>query len=316
MFGACECVPRSDAGCLAWEEHCNSLDDDCDGAVDEGEPCDDPSIAHVEPFAGSVWLGGTTEEGSGGADAILRILPEGGPSIVDFEGYVGEYAFRASDGALFYSELWGPIRQHDPAGPDPVRATPGCERAARRFGIDALDRLAYVCVGGTVYLGGVEVTRAAAIEAVLPSGRMVLSESGRAWLTDVDGTILAWAPVDAWVGRTMPWSSASTVQGEAAWVLFGREFRGERFELVVMRADGAAGAWELVRRFVVTRPLGPMLALPDGRVIAGYADPEAESSVQLVEHAVDGTSRTIWREATSPVVRLHGTQQLFAGPPP
>lgn len=321
-FSACECTGRGPDGgltldaaaCLpsaASEARCDRLDDDCDGIVDESLVCADSSLSNTEPYERGVWFFGTLGEGGCEGHALQQFsptLPEG--YLFGFDCYANWFHL-ADNGAVHYTTGLGGVLRDQPSTPDLPMPTPPCAMAFGHIGFDAENRFYYQCDGTLRREGQLLATDVVFLEAVLPSGRTVVSQGSGVVLLDVDGAILSRPDFGAWAGTVALVNASASVQGEAAWMLFRRAMPDGSRELVVMRVDGETARWSLVRRFYLMTESLNYLALPDGRVFSMRQSATAEDLI--VEHPLDGSERIVYRETEHPV-RVHGFYQLMTGP--
>ncbi|TMQ03295.1 MAG: hypothetical protein E6J91_47530, partial [Deltaproteobacteria bacterium] len=103
-LAACACALGSGACPTARSvEYCDGLDNDCNGIVDDGEVCPDPTVANTTPFTGGVYLHG--------ANQVQRFWPT--LSTTPFAGFnfsTSGFRFRRSDATLYYQEAGIGIR--------------------------------------------------------------------------------------------------------------------------------------------------------------------------------------------------------------
>lgn len=324
-FDACECTSRGPDGGLSLdaaacvptavsEERCDALDDDCDGVVDESLVCADSTLSHTEPYERGVWFVGTLGEGGCGGGALQQFSPSVADQyLTGYDCYANRFHL-ADSGAVHYTLLTGGVVRDQPTGIDPRMPTPSCTNNFGQIGFDAANRFYYQCDGALRREGELLAVNVFLLEAVLPSGRTVVSLGSRlprASLLDVDGTLLSTPDFGLWAGVVTPVTASASVQGEAAWMLFRRAMPDGNRELVVMRVDGETARWSLVRRFPLESMGLNYLALPDGRVFSIRQSATYEDLI--VEHPLDGPERIVYRE-TEHRVRMHGYFQLTTGP--
>ena len=272
-------VPIPD-GCVPDPEWCDGRDNDCDGVIDNGHVCPDPSVRHTLPLGDTaVWVSGTVSR----ADRcdlmeVQRIWP-GMSGAIDI-GCGDEYSPTFNRrGELHYKETRGEILLHRAVGDPLVVETPPCFRTAYGwFGFDATNTLHFACRSDdTIRRGAGERilndANRARILAVLDSGRLIIGrgDAGEVLLLDTDGSELSRSGTSlaGWEG-TFGIRPSVAVVGESAFVGFVRIYRDRsRKEVVVFRVDGESAMWRLVRRAPVERSAARFRAvpLPDGTVV-------------------------------------------------
>ena len=306
----CDAVP----GPMAVEA-CNGVDEDCDGAVDEGEICPDATVRHVAPFSGGVWY--THSTSTCGRQRLFQFWPRFDTSFSysRFDCHADWWHFRPSDDALHYAATFSGIFQHTGTGTDTLLPTPPCE-AREPFGFDASGQLHYVCDRSLRRgAGDIVSSDVTALLAVTADGRSVVQRGSSIAVLRPDGsTATTFDPSSRYTG-TMSLSTASTsVYGEDVFVIYFRQLTGLPSELVVLRVDGASRVLQ-VRRITGT-PTGnasSYLALPDGTVFVMERDPATTFDHQIRRFAPDGTNATVWREAET-TYGVHIDRQLLIGP--
>ena len=319
-------------GCiLVEEEWCDGQDNDCDGAVDEEEACEDLTVANTDPFLGTVYLLGTLAEGACGADVIQRFYPSlSGAYTSGFECTVDWIQYRRIDGKLFYADT-GEIRRWDPAWPHTVLPTPPCDgnAAAARFAFDAAKIMYYQCPeaadNGYRSLrrsGGDVVAFGASLVTVLPDSRIIALVSGDDGTDYVvlapDGAELArLSPHADFTGEMIPNPKGTTTDGNRAYVLYNRFYGQNQEELVAFRLTESS-EWQRMRRAPV-ETLEPAAAkfhllLSDGTILVRGQEPETGED-RIMALRPDGAVEAVWREAEQTEVRAHGGSLLLLGPP-
>lgn len=332
--GASEAGAGSQAGvgstCERKEpEGCDGLDNDCDGAIDDGEVCPDDTVHHVEPFLDGVYMVGTLRPGVSDNDVLLRVWPSVAPTYRrEFNTYLTAFNFRRTDGALFYTAVFSGLHEDKPGNQDPLLLTPPCWEDIRSgpgnpgFGFDGAGVVYYMC-DETVRRGnGVKVAALdwrGELVAVLADGRFIItapSLSGETWdfvALAADGTELGRLdPRTDMEGTLAPLPGSASVAGDQAYLAFSRSYGVEQNKEIVVYRLNAVSVWQRVRRLSVADFGGWTLAASDGTVFT--RDYDAAGSVIHAYLPNIGVPVTAWREGDQSEVHT-GSAQLLVGPP-
>lgn len=311
---------------LMETEWCDGMDNDCDGAIDNGNVCPDDTIANTKAFAQQVYLEGTTSEGLSGNAALQVFWPELAMThLSGFDSYARRYLFRGSDDQLFYFATFSGIHENlDPD--DPVVLTPPCgDRAGQDFGFDGSGTLHYRCTE-TLRRGNGELlaTSIERIAGVMTDGRVVIVASldfpfGSTYaVLDENGDEISRLNTEAaFTGELSPLPEATSLSADGldAYLLLHREWGQNQEELVAYTLT-PNNDWLLVRRITVDNIGMSQLLLSDGTVFVRERDPLTTFDEQIIAYKNDGVTEIVWREADVPVggVRAHIGDQMLVGP--
>jgi hypothetical protein len=295
------CVPEDH-----WES-CDQRDNNCDGNIDEGYVCPpEPGVVGALPFAGGVYLVGTTAKGQAGATALQRFWPSVDPTYINgFGNYDDDFSVRRSDTQLFFADLDGVVGRIDGR----VQMPECLQFAVSRYDFDANETLYYVC-RGELLRGQAEpvVTEVTELVGVTDDGRAVVVRSGEGlghW-AQASGFV----PLDLQIFGTLSYV-ASSVQGNTVVAAFARQL--EESEVIVLKLDESSN-WSVMRRVAVEPFAGTWEVLVDGTLMLHQVDPEDTRYRRIVALLPDGTEQIAWREAESTEVVIHGSSSMFTGP--
>jgi hypothetical protein len=302
-------------------EWCDGVDNDCNGVIDDGYVCPDPSVSNTLPFVDGAYFQGTTAEGSCGADALQRVWPtKSNTYYAGFDCYADLFQFRRNDWQLFYQSTFSGIRQDGaPDGGDPIIPTPPCgDGVSGYFGFESDSTLYYQCGTSLRRGNGEAVTGLNRLAGVLDDGRTIVmrsfgSSGSRFEVADKAGQTATVLDVANFVGTMTPQPNATTIRGNDAFVLFSRALGQNPTELVMFRLT-PSNQWLLVRRVPSARVGMWPLALSDGTILVRERDPATTFDERIVVFPPGGSETVIWREAEAPVVRAHIGSQLLIGP--
>lgn len=276
----------------------------------------------IDRFTGSAYLQGTTSEGSCEADALQRFWPTlSSAYYTGFDCYANYYAFRPTDGALFYTATFKGVFLNGPGANDVVVPTPPCsEYVKERVGFDGAGTMLHVC-SESLMRNATEVAEYVdGLAAVLADGRSVITT------THPDGFKTDFIVLDS-KGQELSRlradeqnSGSVTLAGDASTVADNRgyfavlrtSFEGQR-EIVAYRLT-ETNAWQLMRRAPVDTFGDSQLVLSDGTVFVRDNDPRGNGEPRIRAFLIDGTVHTVWREGQALGVREHIGDQLLIGP--
>lgn len=309
---------------LLQTEWCDGQDNDCDGQIDNGNVCPDATIANTTAFSDKAYFLGTTSEGSCGADALQAFWPQLGTTYFSgFDCYADTYAFRPDNDQIYYFATFSGIRQDlDPD--DPVVLTPPCgDRVGKDFSFDGAGTLYYRCQD-TLRRGNGELVAQLIqrLVTVLADGRSIVVRasslaSGTTYaVLDTDGNeISRLEPHADYIGdlTTLPEAASRSTDGQAAYVLFHREWGQDQEELVAFTLT-PVNEWLPVRRVQVDAIGMNQLVLSDGTIFVRERDPLVTFGEQIVAYKNDGQVENVWREADAGTVRAHIGDQMLVGP--
>lgn len=314
-IAACICAPQSSCD-LPSEEHCDGLDNDCNGAVDDRGVCPDATITNASPFTKAVYFHGSHDVCN---DSLTRFWPTLAPSgLRGFECRADAFRFRRSDGALFYRTTFEGIYQYV-EGPDVPVSTAPCETFFRiPFDFDAAGTFHYQC-NYTVRRGAGELlVDRARLVATFDDGRILAMReepNGGEVLTVVDAAGVErarFSPSSELVGTLSLAEESAYVDGNRAYVVYLRSFSPRKREVVIYRIDESS-TFARVRRVPVPHFGEQLLGLSDGTVfVEGHnlGSPDA----QLVVFRPDGTSEVLLREQPDNPLGLSFGGELTVGP--
>lgn len=299
-LAACVCGPADGAECATRsDEHCDGIDNDCNGAVDDGGVCPDRSIKNASPFTEAVYL----HAGPGGAcgSFLQRIWPT--PSTIQrggFECFASSHRFRRSDGALHYWTSFTGIHRDTEDAQDPLVPSPPCTGfdLGDSFDFDAAGTLYYRCASAVRKGAGEVVTGPARSVAVLDDGRLLITRFGEPDTIILDGAGQELSRLDPraeLAGTLSPFPDATYVQGNRAYVLYRRSFPSRQKELVVYRVDESS-RWALVRRVPTEGVDYDAQVLSDGTVLVFQQDPAPPGASRVVAYPPDGPAQVLFRE--------------------
>lgn len=311
-------------------EWCDGQDNDCDGVVDNGEVCPDPSVKNVDAFTDGVYFLGTTSEGSCGADALRRFWPSLATTwFSGFDCYADTYAFRRTDNTIFYTATFAGLYQNTANQTDTLVATPPCGEQVDayfrnpNFGFDSAGALYYQCSDTVRRDNGVLVAQSIKrLTAVLGDGRTVVTRASKTSAGQDDFVVLDAAGTE--LSRLNPRASfsgtltvdlgATTVSGNRAYVAFQRSYGQSQLEIVAYRLT-AASTWQRMRRVAVKSFGLWRLVISDGTIFIREYDPLTTFDERIRGLLPTGEDNIVWREADQTAVKAHIGDQLLVGPP-
>jgi hypothetical protein len=239
------------------------------------------------------------------------------------------FAFRPSDGQLFYSYFPYGIYIDDAVGPgDSSVPSPPCLPQADSpfltdivdppFGFDAAGTLYYNCEG-IRYGDGQLIRSAGTLAGVLADGRTVVvvgDADGSIHFAAVgtDGQVISELPSPTVSDTWVPLASATTVIGNDAFVLLSRSTGPiTSSELTAYRLNPQS-AWLPVRSWPTTH-YGLQLVIPDGTIFVWEEDTAREGTGEAIFYRVlallpDGTETVAWRTGDSPGAETSAPQML------
>jgi hypothetical protein len=312
----CECI--SDG--VEW---CDDRDNDCNGAIDDGQVCEDLTVANTDPFTDGAYFQGTTSEGLCGREALQQFWPTLDPDFFSgFGCYARRYVFRRPDYAIYYHATFSGILE-DHEGEDLVVDTPPCgDRVGGVFGFDGDQTLHYTCSGELRRGNGELVTQQiVAYVATLPDGRSVITRSSELTPREDDYVVLGpdgseLARLDPHVtfsGSLAPVIDGCSIQGDTAYLLFHRTYGQNQRELVGFRLT-QDNEFQLMRRVPVDAFGTATMLVSDGTMFIRERDPNETLDERIRAFTVDNEEAVVWREADAPRVRAHIGDQLLTGP--
>ena len=287
----------------APHEECNSLDDDCDGLVDDGEICPDTTVRHAVPYFRSVsYIAQQGEEASWscGRDGQFRFWPHyvGGGVGTPACGCEIDHRFfnDAIDSSLRLTMSAGGIFECESGRLTAVAVEPCAPRG--RIGLSVATGLNYVC-SSTVYREGVPIVGPVDdLLAVLANGRVVVRRGSSVDVVDSDGGLLESLDLsERYEGTMTLLPTAGYDDQDHAYLVAFRTLPDETREIVVLVVDPMSRIRQ-VRRLPVTDidDSTAVLALSDGAVFAMLPDPDVPGKNLIRRHAPDGTVGVVWRE--------------------
>lgn len=311
--------------CVPEPEWCDELDNDCNGVADEGEVCPDDMVTNTDPVTQAVYIDGTLQEGS--CQAVLqRVWPTFDPAehSETFHCHAKNYAFRPSDGVIFYPRTFTGLHRDAPGTEDdPIIPTEPCDdRLGYAIGFDANDTLHYQCDDTIRRADGELVAESVErLVGVLQDGRILATRESltvpRASafvVLNADGIeVSRLDPQAQYQNGVTAYPTATTISGNRAYVALFRYFRQLQFEFVLYRLM-EDNSWQRMRRLRLPfYDIG--LVLPDATVMVRQVDPSSNLSEQLVRAFwPDGSEAIVWREHEQTAVRSHANFLLLAGP--
>lgn len=328
---------RTRAGLLAWgfalsataacdnDSYPYRDDEDPDAAVVVGPDAQPIDAGDPPGGSGSVWLVGTTAEGSFQNVAFQPLHPGFDPDyyLKGYNGYVSRFVFRRTDGQLFYEAAFTgiledhPNDQHEWDNDVHIETPPCVDNVNANFDFDGAGVLHYRCGGGTtapLYKGNGEMIHDAVqeIAGVLDDGRIIVTDFGDYVVLGTDGTELSRYTPPAFSEQPDP--DATTVQGNQAYLLFTYvETPGDTHHLHVVRFSDT-DTWTELGDFVVDDMGYYRVIHPGGRVFVHGDDPDRTFDNQIRSFDFSGKAIVHWLEKDYTIVRVHENVQLVYQP--
>lgn len=309
------CVCAAACPAVASEEYCDGLDNDCNGVVDDGEVCPDPTVANTEPLAGSVYVQGTTVSGS--CDTELQpFWPRETTALTPGGGCrAGHYQFRRSDDTVFLVDAG----LHVVVDTAVVAvATPPCNERVSHVDFDGAGTLHYQCDAAIYRAGGAAVAQnVRQLVGVLDDGRIVVTVANAKSASrddyavlDTTGHELSRQTLDDYLGGGLAFPDAGSVVGNHAYVAYWRLLAFDKMEIIVFRVDERS-QWQRVRRVEIPALEFTYKIVPDGAlfVYGTETDHTKPPGERITAYLPDGTSRVVWRETGSKISSI-GTMLL------